>query len=408
VDDGFSNEQGRKMEDGDDLVEHIQGFENLLRELRELAPAEEMDSSKYSNPVDVSRCLAKGLPFKYISQLQVIKFITAGVNEARNGVDREDNSSGTLGVGSYSKLKYPPFDEFKALLLSIHESEGATLEHSARDNRRGTGGIEKKKTPMFMIGQQDSSNLHHSTLNPTGKVSEGCWDCDSTDPRRGDSMCPHPGSLAFAPARLQKKSRGIGSDSSNMGAGAGHGGGEDSKICYLWKQGFCKYADRCKFLHPDGSSGLNSNNRGSWKGRGKGKGKSNKRGKGKGKGKVGEKSKAYKVFLTKEAFEASMKARAEKGVKDRVASVVSRVMLAQNRGEQREARGEKRESEMTIAELCEQEIASGGARQRMYMLRVHGSDSMQVDGEGSGLVGENSGGAGSLVGRECKQCSAVF
>jgi len=78
VDDGFSNEQGRKMEDGDDLVEHIQGFENLLRELRELVPAEEIDSSKYSNPVEVSRCLAKGLPFKYISQLQVIKFITAG------------------------------------------------------------------------------------------------------------------------------------------------------------------------------------------------------------------------------------------------------------------------------------------------------------------------------------------
>jgi len=216
------------------------------------------------------------------------------------------------------------------------------IEHSARDSRRGTGGSESKKTPMFMIGQQHSSHLHHSTLNPTGKVSEGCWDCDSTDHHRGDSMCPHPGSLAFAPTKLQDKSRGIVSGSSNMVAGAGHGGGEDSKICYLWKQGFCKYADRCKFLHPDGSNGPNSNNRGSWKGRGKGKGKNNKRGKGKGKGESGEQGRAYKVFLTKAAFEASMKARSEKGVRDREASVVSRVMLAQNRSEQSEARGEKR------------------------------------------------------------------
>jgi len=255
TDEEYSDELENRMEEDKGLVEHIQGFENLLRKLRELVSASELETSKYSNPVEVSRCLAKGLPFKYISQLQVIKFIAARVEETRNSGEPGSNSTSTLGVGNYSKLKYPPFDYFKALLLSIHESERAIKDYSDRNNRRSKASSGKGKTPVFMLGSSGGSIDNNSSLNPQGKVPGGCWDCGNLDHHRGDDSCPHPGSFAFAPvANSNREHNKTNSNSGAQGRGSDSNSG-NSKVCYFWKKRFCKYAERCKFVHPGGPNG---------------------------------------------------------------------------------------------------------------------------------------------------------
>jgi len=48
IDEVYSNELENRMEEDGDLIEHIQGFGNLLRELRGLIPASELETSRYS------------------------------------------------------------------------------------------------------------------------------------------------------------------------------------------------------------------------------------------------------------------------------------------------------------------------------------------------------------------------
>jgi hypothetical protein len=74
---GFSNEEEIALDDDGDLVKHFQGFETIHRELLRLIPKSNRASYSYAKPVEKSKCLAIGLPQKYLTQLQVIKMITA-------------------------------------------------------------------------------------------------------------------------------------------------------------------------------------------------------------------------------------------------------------------------------------------------------------------------------------------
>ena len=174
------------MKEGDDLVLHIQGFEHILQELLDMIPEDQLSNYLYNKPLEQSKCLAKGLPQGFLKQLQVIKI----VNTIGNG--KSTSLSDSIGIGKFCNMKFPPYEDFKALLLALFESELALDDSNSKsDSTRGG------RTPMFFSKTSTS-------INPTGKVSWGCWDCDG-DHSRGSDECPHPGSMAFAPPHVRER-----------------------------------------------------------------------------------------------------------------------------------------------------------------------------------------------------------
>ena len=171
VSQGYSNKNRTRMKEGDDLVLHIQGFEHILQELLDMIPEDQLSNYLYNKPLEQSKCLAKGLPQGFLKQLQVIKI----VNTIGNG--KSTSLSDSIGIGKFCNMKFPPYEDFKALLLALFESELA-LDDSTSKSYSTRGG----RTPMFFSKTSTS-------INPTGKVSWGCWDCDG-DHSRGSDECP--------------------------------------------------------------------------------------------------------------------------------------------------------------------------------------------------------------------------